>query len=224
MPPQSAPARNTLNFLRGRRRVLAFALAASVVGTIMTHDLPASAGALPTPEPHLFGEQSLSVSAATASPAPVTRDNFGVTIFDLVQWPLDPSTKISSYFGYRSCAGCTRDHHGVDYNPGAGTPIEVISDGVVVEVGNPSGALGVYAVVEHVIDGRTVRSVYAHMTSGSLRVSVGDEVTRGQVVGTVGDTGLSTGPHLHFGILLGDDTPIEPLAWMRAHVNAAWTD
>src|SRR5690606_21744821 len=130
------------------------------------------------------------------------RDAFSVTEFDLVQWPLPASTRISSWFGARSCAGCTSDHRGIDFNPGAGAPIAAIADGVVVESGW-GGALGERIIIEHVVNGQQVRSLYAHMASGTRAVAVGSTVARGQIIGRVGSTGLSTGPHLHFGILLG---------------------
>jgi murein DD-endopeptidase MepM/ murein hydrolase activator NlpD len=79
--------------------------------------------------------------------------------------------------------------------------------------------MGVHLIIDHVIDGEEVSSVYGHMAFGSLSLQVGDVVKRGQIVGLVGSTGMSTGPHLHLGILK-DGEPIEPLAWMRAHVNS----
>ena len=80
--------------------------------------------------------------------------------------------------------------------------------------------LGVYAIIQHDIDGVVVSSVYGHMEFGSLRLHVGQTVARGQLVGLVGDTGESTGPHLHLGILDADGTPIDSLAWITKHANA----
>ena len=63
-------------------------------------------------------------------------------------------------------------------NPGDGSPIQAIASGVVTEVSaTDSGGLGVYAVIEHVIDGETVSSVYTHMSVGSLAMSVGESVS-----------------------------------------------
>lgn len=167
--------------------------------------------------------QSFDVAPVYASVAAIEavelpRDPYSVTLFSLVQWPVAESTTISSYFGYRSCAGCTSNHQGIDFNPGAGTPIEVIADGVVVEA-EFSGALGVHVIVEHVIDGVVYRSTYAHMQNGSMTVAVGQTVARGTVLGAVGDTGLSTGPHLHFGIQDASLEYIDPYDWMLARVN-----
>ncbi|WP_392341586.1 M23 family metallopeptidase (plasmid) [Leifsonia sp. P73] len=138
-----------------------------------------------------------------------------------VQWPFTRGVPISDGFGYRSapCSGCSSMHQGIDMNPGAGTPIQIIADGVVSEIGNPSGELGVYAIIDHVIDGQKVSSLYAHMLQGSLRVQVGDQVKVTDIVGQVGSTGMSTGAHLHFGISL-NGTPIDPFPYMKQKVGS----
>jgi murein DD-endopeptidase MepM/ murein hydrolase activator NlpD len=215
----SAP--ELIGFMRVRRRNLALGAALASFMFVGMHDAAASAAQLEPPvASHVASSQSLHVSGLAEAPS-TDRDAIGISTYTPVQWPIDPTTKISSYFGLRSCAGCTRDHQGVDFNPGYGTPIAAIADGVVVAIGNPSGQLGVHAIVEHEVDGQLVRSVYAHMAMGSLAVGVGDEVLRGEILGLVGSTGQSTGPHLHFGILYGDQA-IEPLSWMREHVTEAW--
>lgn len=147
------------------------------------------------------------------------RDAFTVTHFSLVQYPVSEGTTISSFFGYRSCAGCSTMHSGIDFTPGAGVPIEAIADGVVVESSVIDGSWGVHVVVEHVIDGVVFRSSYAHMQSGSKTVATGDTVTRGQVLGRVGNTGQSQGAHLHFTVQTADGAFINPLSWLRSHVN-----
>jgi murein DD-endopeptidase MepM/ murein hydrolase activator NlpD len=103
-------------------------------------------------------------------------------------------------------------------NPGEGTPIQVVADGVVsVAQASDNGGLGVYVEIEHVIDGQKITSVYAHMLEGSLQLSKGQTVTVGQIVGQVGNTGTSTGAHLHFEIH-ADGTPVDPFAWLTEHV------
>ena len=138
----------------------------------------------------------------------------------VVQWPFAVGVPISSGFGYRSCRGCSSDHQGLDLNPGEGTPIEAIAAGVVTEIGNPDGSFGVYATIDHVIDGQNVSSVYAHMLQGSLALAVGDTVEKGQLVGQVGSTGQSTGAHLHLGIYLNGVTAIDPYTWLKAKVGS----
>ena len=139
-----------------------------------------------------------------------------------IQWPFLTGVPISTDFGYRvpPCSGCSSYHKGIDMNPGDGSPIQAIADGVVREVSAvDDGGLGVYAVIDHVIDGERVSSVYAHMREGSLALSVGQAVAVGDLVGKVGNTGQSTGPHLHFEILLDGVTPPDPRAWLSERVG-----
>jgi murein DD-endopeptidase MepM/ murein hydrolase activator NlpD len=140
-----------------------------------------------------------------------------------IQWPVSASTPVSDDYGPRSapCSGCSTFHKGADLTAGLGAPIHAIADGVVTEVSaTDDGGLGVHAVIQHVVDGQTVSSVYGHMIVGSLLLSVGQTVTVGQQVGNLGNTGQSTGPHLHFEILLGGTEPTDPLAWLGAHASA----
>lgn len=140
----------------------------------------------------------------------------------VIQWPFSQGVPIASGFGPRKspCRGCSSFHEGLDLTPGVGTPIQAIADGVVSEVGNPSGSFGVYAVIDHVIDGQKVSSLYGHMLRGSLNVSVGDTIKKGQIVGSVGSTGASSGPHLHISILLGGTVPIDPFAYLKLKVGS----
>lgn len=161
------------------------------------------------------------VSAPASSGYTSTADTFTNNPNSPVQWPFTQGVPISDGFGYRSapCSGCSSMHQGIDMNPGRGTPIQIIADGVVSEVGNPSGELGVYAIIDHVIDGQKVSSLYAHMLTGSLRVNVGDQVRVTDIVGQVGSTGMSTGAHLHFGIQL-EGAFIDPYEYMKENVGS----
>jgi len=147
-------------------------------------------------------------------------DTFANNPNSSVQWPFAVGVPVSSWFGYRSCAGCSSDHQGIDFNPGEGTPIQAIADGIVTEVGNPNGSFGVYARISHQIDGQNITSLYAHMLEGSLALEVGDTVDKGQLVGQVGNSGQSTGAHLHFGIYLDGVTAIDPYAWLKEKVGS----
>ena len=148
------------------------------------------------------------------------RDTYSVTEFSLVTAPTSMHS-LSAGFGYRSapCGGCTSNHEGLDLTPGAGTPVVSIANGVVVDAGNPSGSLGVFVVVAHTIDGKELTSTYGHLQYGSLTVGVGDTVSVGEILGRVGNTGTSTGSHLHFEIRPGGDYAIDPLHWLRTHIN-----
>ncbi|MGV8970121.1 MAG: M23 family metallopeptidase [Microbacteriaceae bacterium] len=156
----------------------------------------------------------------TAETNQTVRESYTVSEFSLVTAPTLMGS-LSSGFGYRAspCAGCTSNHEGLDLTPGAGTPVYAVADGVVAYPDGASGALGVAIEIAHVIDGVNVTTVYAHMQSGSLTVTAGDAVTAGQQIGRVGNTGASTAPHLHFEVRPGGGNAIDPLAWLRAHIN-----
>jgi murein DD-endopeptidase MepM/ murein hydrolase activator NlpD len=136
-----------------------------------------------------------------------------------VRWPFPVAVPISSGFGARvaPCKYCSSYHRGVDFTPGRGTPIYSIADGVVTQ-SEYGGGYGQHAYVEHEINGQTVLSVYAHMISGSSPLQPGDRVEVGDFIGLVGNTGVSTGPHLHFEIRI-DGVYLDPFAWLEANAQ-----
>lgn len=138
-----------------------------------------------------------------------------------IQWPFAVGVHIGDRFGYRNCAGCSTNHRGQDFNPGDGAQIQSIADGVVSVSTESGGSLGAVTMIDHVIDGQTVTSVYAHMQYGTRRFEVGDRVEVGDVIGNTGSTGMSTGPHLHFEIRIGGvgGTHVDPLEWLWANTN-----
>jgi murein DD-endopeptidase MepM/ murein hydrolase activator NlpD len=146
----------------------------------------------------------------------------GAPVGAAVRWPFAGPTRISDGFGPRvaPCGGCSTDHDGLDMNPGVGTPIGSVADGVVSSV-TPfdDGGLGVHVIVDHVVDGRKVTSTYGHMLAGSAAVSVGQGVIAGQLLGAVGSTGQSTGAHLHLEIHLDGVTAIDPYGWLTQHAG-----
>lgn len=223
----AGPSQRPLRGVRGiSRRTLAIATVMLSMLLIVMHDLPASAATLPVAAPVIEGAQQVRLTkatlAATSASVPIieARDDFDVTLFTPIQWPVDPATTISSYFGSRAapCAGCSTMHSGVDWTPGYGAPVQAIADGVVVA--RPMSDWGTYVVIEHRVDGRVVYSGYAHLVAGS-NLPVGTQVSRGDVIGRVGNTGASSGTHLHFSIILGD-TFVDPLPWLRANVTEPW--
>ncbi|GAA4265536.1 peptidoglycan DD-metalloendopeptidase family protein [Frondihabitans peucedani] len=138
-----------------------------------------------------------------------------------VQWPFAVGVPISSGFGARqvaNCSFCSTFHEGLDFVPGAGSPIQIIADGTVSKVDQGSGALGYNVWIEHTIGGKKITSVYAHMIAGSIRVTEGQQVKVGQIVGLVGSTGNSTGAHLHFEIHI-DGVPVDPYPWLEANAG-----
>ena len=108
-----------------------------------------------------------------------------------------PSYTLTSPFGMRihPIYGYEKMHQGVDLATSQGTPIYAAKSGKVTNASFQSGGAGYYVSINH---GDGFTSVYMHMTH--FIVSPGQYVTTGQVIGYVGSTGASTGPHLHFGI------------------------
>lgn len=86
-------------------------------------------------------------------------------------------------------------HNGIDYGAAKGTPVYATAAGKVTTSKN-YGAYGNYIMMTHTIDGSSFTSLYAHLNSRS--VSVGQTVSQGQLIGTVGETGNAFGAHLHF--------------------------
>jgi len=102
--------------------------------------------------------------------------------------------------------GYTRCHAGGDISAPSGTPIHAVEDGTVLSAGY-EGGYGNFTVIGH---GNGLTSGYAHQSS--IGVSAGEQVKRGQVIGMVGTTGLSTGPHLHFEARV-NGMPYSPKGW-----------
>jgi murein DD-endopeptidase MepM/ murein hydrolase activator NlpD len=195
-------------------------VSAAFVGAIgVSLAVPAYAQVVQVPDAPML--QSFAASAKVPDVA-VSRDAYQVTSPPALEWPVDPASPIASPFGPRvaPCDGCSSVHEGVDFDAGYGAQIHAIAAGVVVETDNPGyAALGVHVAIEHVIDGQTIVSAYGHMQVGSMPLHVGDTVYAGEVIGLVGSTGESTGPHLHFEIRLNGTTPTDPLPWMHAHLG-----
>ena len=111
-------------------------------------------------------------------------------------WPLPGKTSLSSLFGSRPdpFTGKPSTHSGTDIPAAGGTEIHAAQDGIVTYVGYAGDSYGNYCMISHA--GGYV-TLYAHQRVKPL-VSVGQTVTKGQVIGYVGTTGYSTGNHLHF--------------------------
>ena len=118
----------------------------------------------------------------------------------LMRTPIS-GARLSSGFGYRKhpIKGFVRKHQGVDFAAPSGTPIYAAGDGVV-EKAVHAGGYGKYVILRH---GNNYKTLYAHMSGFGRGVKRGRRVRQGQVIGYVGSTGLSTGPHLHYEIHKG---------------------
>lgn len=119
-----------------------------------------------------------------------------------------PGARITSGFGMRRhpILGYRIAHKGIDYGAKTGTPIYAAGDGVIAEIGR-KGAFGNYIRITH---NRTYDTAYAHLSRFGAGMRRGTRVSQGQLIGYVGTTGRSTGPHLHYEIHQ-NGVPINPL-------------
>ncbi len=117
----------------------------------------------------------------------------------LMKTPVD-GARISSGFGMRKhpILGYNKMHKGMDFAAPTGTPIYAAGDGVV-EMAARHGAYGNYVRIRH---NNTLKTAYAHLHKYAKNLSKGARVKQGDVIGYVGTTGRSTGPHLHYEVLL----------------------
>lgn len=113
----------------------------------------------------------------------------------LMRTPID-GARLTSRFGRRRhpILGYSTMHRGIDFGAPSGTPIMAAGDGVV-EVAGWNGAYGRYIRIRH---NGTYKTAYAHLSKLARGVRKGKRVDQGQVIGYVGSTGRSTGPHLHY--------------------------
>jgi murein DD-endopeptidase MepM/ murein hydrolase activator NlpD len=141
-----------------------------------------------------------------------------------IQYPIRQSCPISDMYGLRPnpWGSGSEFHHGIDFNPGEGFPIQSIADGVVTVVSNGNAgnysALGYFVTVTHQLNGHKVESTYAHMLAGSIQVKLGQKVHVTDILGLVGSTGASTGAHLHFQLVV-DSVMVDPWPWLQANAK-----
>ena len=119
----------------------------------------------------------------------------------LMKTPID-GARLSSRFGKRRhpVLGFTKMHKGVDFAAKKGTPIYAAGDGVI-ERANVYGGYGKYIRIRH---NSQYKTAYAHLYKFARSIKKGKSVKQGQIIGYVGSTGRSTGPHLHYEILFNN--------------------
>ena len=139
--------------------------------------------------------------------------NAGVTATGTYLWPSADSYYVTSLFGPRlhPILGYTRNHNGVDIGASYGTKIYAADGGIVV-TSEESYSYGNYVMIAH---GNGRYTLYAHMSQRLVKVD--DVVSQGDVIGLVGSTGYSTGPHLHFEVY-ENDTRVDPLQFFSNYV------
>jgi len=144
---------------------------------------------------------------ATGSSNPSNSSGDSVQVTGELTWPIPGARaggrtgwRVHPVYGYRSC------HTGVDISAGSGTSIRSAGAGTVSSVAS-GGPYGNHTIVAHA-DG--VSTMYAHQSR--IAVKSGQRVSAGQVIGYVGSTGWSTGPHLHFEVHVRG-VPYDPMGW-----------
>lgn len=127
-------------------------------------------------------------------------------------WPCPGYTRISSGYGPRNTGipGASTNHKGIDVPAPTGTPIVSVLDGKVIFTGY-NAYRGYYIMVDH---GGGVVTLYQHCKGGSYKVSVGDKVKAGQTIILSGSSGIGSGPHLHFEVLINGSN-VNPKTWLQ---------
>ncbi len=136
--------------------------------------------------------------------------------------PLEFS-RISSRFSnsrYHPVLKIRRPHHGIDYAAPTGTPVQSIGDGVVTRKGYQRAGGGNYLYIKH---NSVYTTCYMHLHGFAKGIATGTRVKQGQVIGYVGSTGLSTGPHLDFRVFR-NGSPMDPLKVEAPPVEPVYDD
>lgn len=122
-------------------------------------------------------------------------------------WPL--KGRLTSPYGYRACpfTGRRTFHQGIDVGAPRGTSIYAAADGVI-EMARYNGGMGRTIIIDHPYGHKTL---YAHLID--YKVKEGEEVKKGDVIGFVGSTGFSTGPHLHYEVHW-EGEPVDPMEFL----------
>ncbi len=139
------------------------------------------------------------IAAAASSTAGSVPAQYSGGVF---QWPAPASYAITSPYGYRihPIFKTSKLHRGIDIGVGSGNNVLAAADGVVIK-STYNSSYGNYVSINH---GGGLVTLYAH--NSSLCVSVGQSVKRGQLIAISGNTGNSTGPHLHFEVMVNGQT------------------
>lgn len=152
--------------------------------------------------------QAAAAASSGTSSSGNTSSNASATGTGSLTHPV-PGAAITSGFGGRVAptAGATTGHDGIDYGAGYGAAVYAADSGTVITA-QYNSARGNYIVINH---GNGMQTWYQHLSS--MNVTVGQTVARGQVIGNVGTTGISTGPHLHFEVHV-NGVPVNPLNYL----------
>lgn len=166
-------------------------------------------GIAPAPAP-------LTSSAASGVPEPLARmrPSDPASSTSTYLWPVQEPGKVTSCFGHRTMFGGLSNHKGLDIGVDVGTPVVASRTGVVETFDIATGffGYGTFVLLRH-DDGSA--TLYGHL-SPSLRLDVGQVIEQGSVFALSGNTGYSTGPHLHFEILGRDNIKLDPARFLAS--------
>ena len=139
-----------------------------------------------------FGRKEISIAQSEMPGLMALREEYGDSK------PLD-GARISSVFGKRKhpILGYTKMHKGVDFAAPRNTPVFAAGDGII-EYAKRNGGYGKFIRIRHNSDYKTA---YAHLDRYAKNIREGTKVKQGDIIGYVGSTGRSTGPHLHYEII-----------------------
>lgn len=212
-----------------RRRIAGVAAATSVCGLVLAVALPLTENAgLAEPAAAASEQRLFSTAEAPLGSIPDSLSDISAVETDdslptafmfrpeaVVNYPFTQTVLLTDPFGYRT-APVEQFHDAQDFAAAAGTPIQAIADGEVLEAGFATDGCGFGLKLEHKIDDQDVTSRYCHMQMGSHTLAVGDEVKMGDDVGRVGNTGMSFGPHLHLALVV-DEEPTDPMPFLAKY-------
>lgn len=145
-----------------------------------------------------------SLSATDVNLYDVTHLHEGEKVLPVIA---DEVIGISTFF--------THFHPGIDLRAKLGTDVRAMLPGIVVEIGFEKGGYGNYIVLAHKVGNKVITSLYAHLKE--IDVQTGASVDSGSVIGAVGLTGHTTGPHLHFEIHETDGVAVDPVKFFAGN-------
>lgn len=182
---------------------------------------------VPPPDLGISQEQNGSVKSSSPEKKLARLEQEGKFASYIIQHipsgsPVD-GIKITSGFGYRvhPILRTKKMHNGIDFGAHMGMPIRATADGIVTRAVNvDNGGYGKLVVVRHLYGFSTA---YAHLSS--IKVKVGAVVKKGQILGNSGNSGRSTGPHLHFEVQYNGNTinPMEFISWNKVNYTKIFT-
>lgn len=191
------------------RRTSIAAVTGGLALTALTLAAPAAQAAEPAVAPSRLWTALDDVTRAqfeqarrTAAPEFATQESDNDQVMPLKKYT------VGHLYGYADAVHTGGVHSGVDFSAPAGTPLYAIEGGKVVAA-EWQGAAG-KAVTIKTDSGHHI--LYGHMNS--MAVAKGDTVKKGDVIGRVGSTGNSTGPHLHLGVTKPNGNQMDPLVWL----------